>query len=487
MKMHYSEILFFSLSLNILITSSYAHNKNKPHITQHTPTNTTRVLSECNLYMPNYDNDADMKSVKENFDRQTSRRFEEYEERVKDKRQKCKEQCDKEIQKIILKDKIQKSLEEKVEKGCLRCGCGLGGVAASIYNQRNHNSTTHHTLKIPITRLLCECELYELANYDNDPQMKEVMENFIKQTQQRFHDYDDRMKEKRKQCKDRCDKEIQNIILKDKLEKELMDKFATLQTDIQSDSIPTCICEKSLEDKMEKECLKCAQNLGGIVAPSTGVLGEIAALAVNAWKTEAIVAATQEAIAKGTAAGKAAGDIAGLAIVMKEVESQLGVSTLGGQPLEIVFNVKNYADASLISRIIKIEYYESRCGDVITGVKKPFCTFVNERIGYTSVRVRKSFSAYEFIETTVEEAVAEGTQAAETEAAKVAAAKTPEFTTRNIAAVEAATTPYYTPIIASIIAIVVIILIMVIIYLILRYRRKKKMKKKLQYIKLLKE
>ncbi|ETW58827.1 hypothetical protein PFMC_05286 [Plasmodium falciparum CAMP/Malaysia] len=132
MKMHYSEILFFSLSLNILITSSYAHNKNKPHITQHTPTNTTRVLSECNLYMPNYDNDADMKSVKENFDRQTSRRFEEYEERVKDKRQKCKEQCDKEIQKIILKDKIQKSLEEKVEKGCLRCGCGLGGVAASV-------------------------------------------------------------------------------------------------------------------------------------------------------------------------------------------------------------------------------------------------------------------------------------------------------------------------------------------------------------------
>ncbi|EWC78919.1 surface antigen [Plasmodium falciparum UGT5.1] len=132
MKMHYSEILFFSLSLNILITSSYAHNKNKPHITQHTPTNTTRVLSECNLYMPNYDNDADMKSVKENFDRQTSQRFEEYEERIQDKRKKCKEQCDKDIQQIILKDKIEKTLAEKVEKGCLKCGCGLGGVAACV-------------------------------------------------------------------------------------------------------------------------------------------------------------------------------------------------------------------------------------------------------------------------------------------------------------------------------------------------------------------
>ncbi|ETW46264.1 hypothetical protein PFMALIP_05670 [Plasmodium falciparum MaliPS096_E11] len=132
MKMHYSEILFFSLSLNILITSSYAHNKNKPHITQHTPTNTTRVLSECNLYMPNYDYDADMKSVKENFDRQTSQRFEEYEERIQDKRKKCKEQCDKDIQQIILKDKMDKSLAEKVEIGCLRCGCGLGGVAAGV-------------------------------------------------------------------------------------------------------------------------------------------------------------------------------------------------------------------------------------------------------------------------------------------------------------------------------------------------------------------
>ncbi|ETW50313.1 hypothetical protein PFMALIP_01614 [Plasmodium falciparum MaliPS096_E11] len=132
MKMHYSEILFFSLSINILITSSYAHNKNKPYITPHTPTNTSRVLSEYDLYMSNCDNDDDMKSVKENFDRQTSQRFEEYEKRMIKKRKKCKEQCEKDIKQIILKDKIDKSLEEKIEKGCLRCGCGLGGVAACV-------------------------------------------------------------------------------------------------------------------------------------------------------------------------------------------------------------------------------------------------------------------------------------------------------------------------------------------------------------------
>ncbi|SOS81700.1 PIR protein [Plasmodium sp.] len=73
-----------------------------------------------------------MKSVKENFDRQASQRFEEYEERMITQRKKYKEQRDKDIQEIIIKDKIDKSLEEKVEKGCLKCGCGLGGVAASV-------------------------------------------------------------------------------------------------------------------------------------------------------------------------------------------------------------------------------------------------------------------------------------------------------------------------------------------------------------------
>ncbi|ETW29712.1 hypothetical protein PFUGPA_03504 [Plasmodium falciparum Palo Alto/Uganda] len=128
MKLHYTKILLFSLLLNIL-----AHNKNKPYLkTHHTSTTTSRVLRECDLYMPNYDKDPDMKSVKENFDRQTSHRFEEYEERMNENRQKYKEQRDKDIQKIILKDKIENSLAEKVEKCCLKCGCGLGGVAASV-------------------------------------------------------------------------------------------------------------------------------------------------------------------------------------------------------------------------------------------------------------------------------------------------------------------------------------------------------------------
>ncbi|SCM18797.1 PIR protein, putative [Plasmodium sp.] len=127
MKLLYPKILLFSLLLNIL-----SHNKNKPYITTHTPTTTSRVLIECNIYMPNYDNDPDMNSVRENFHKQTEQRIHEYDKLMIKNRRKFKEKCDKEIQKIILEDKVKKSLAEKVEKGCLKCGCGLGGVAASV-------------------------------------------------------------------------------------------------------------------------------------------------------------------------------------------------------------------------------------------------------------------------------------------------------------------------------------------------------------------
>ncbi|CDO61662.1 rifin [Plasmodium reichenowi] len=133
MKLHYSNILLFFLPLNIVVTSYHAHNNNKPSITtHHIPICTSRVLSECDAQSTNYNNNTDIKSVKEKFDRQTSQRFEEYEQRMKDKRQKRKEKRDKNIQEIILKDKMDKSLSEKIEKGCFRCGCGLGGVAASV-------------------------------------------------------------------------------------------------------------------------------------------------------------------------------------------------------------------------------------------------------------------------------------------------------------------------------------------------------------------
>ncbi|SOV75752.1 rifin PIR protein, putative [Plasmodium reichenowi] len=128
MKLQYFKILLFFILLNIL-----ANTHKKPSITaSHIPRYTSRVLSECDTESSIYDKDEEMKSVKERFDDRTSQRFQEYEERMKDKRQRRKEERDKNIQTIIEKDKMDKSLAEKVEIGCLRCGCGLGGVAAGV-------------------------------------------------------------------------------------------------------------------------------------------------------------------------------------------------------------------------------------------------------------------------------------------------------------------------------------------------------------------
>ncbi|SOV74860.1 rifin PIR protein, putative [Plasmodium reichenowi] len=133
MKLHYTKILLFFFPLNILLTLHQVHSKNNPSITtNHTATYTSRILSEGDIQSSIYDKDAEIKSVKEKFDRQTSQRLREYDERLQDKREKRKEERDKNIQEIILKDKMDKSLAEKIEKGCLWCGCGLGGVAASV-------------------------------------------------------------------------------------------------------------------------------------------------------------------------------------------------------------------------------------------------------------------------------------------------------------------------------------------------------------------
>nr|SPJ13303.1 rifin PIR protein,putative [Plasmodium sp. DRC-Itaito] len=129
MNLHCNKILLFFILLNIFV-----YNNNEPHITpHHTPIYTSRLLSEGDTQSSNYDNDPQMRKVLNNFNRRTSQRFHEYDERMKDKRQKRKEERDKNIQKIIEKDKMEKSLTEKVEKGCLRCGCALGGGVLPVW------------------------------------------------------------------------------------------------------------------------------------------------------------------------------------------------------------------------------------------------------------------------------------------------------------------------------------------------------------------
>ncbi|SPJ13158.1 rifin PIR protein,putative [Plasmodium sp. DRC-Itaito] len=300
---------------------------------------------------------------------------------------------------------------------------------------------THHT---QINRSLCECNLY-MPNYDNDPEMKTVMENFDRQTSQRFHEYDERLQEKRQKCKEQCDKEIQKIILKDKLEKQMAQQLTTLETKINTNDIPTCVCEKSLADKVEKNCLRCSYGLGS-VAPTVGLIGSVA---VNQLTKAVMLAAAQKGIEEGVKWGiEGLRDFHGLykLIEVSEIQSLINPTTYAKRMTYVMFtqNIKN-----------------SMC----EGGRNPssmFCSFASHQKPQDFVKAASSIA-----DNAVDMA-----KLTETEAVKAA---------------EPALATYSNAVIASIVTIVVIILVMVIIYLILRYRRKKKMKKKLQYIKLLEE
>ncbi|SOV78336.1 rifin PIR protein, putative [Plasmodium reichenowi] len=316
--------------------------------------------------------------------------------------------------------------------------------------QKIQSITPHHTPShTPTTRLLCECEFYAPVNYDSDPEMKKVMENFNRQTSQRFHEYDERMKTTRQKCKDKCDKEIQKIILKDKLEKQMEQQLTTLETKITTDDIPTCICEKSMADKVEKGCLRCGYGLG-TVAPTVGLIGSVA---IDAWKE----VATASAIDFATKAGIKAG----IAKVIEKIK-------------EISF-VENYLKFIDWSNFINASNYKSIPG--LVEAAKAAKTSTGKACTADSKEI--VCSALSKGETWFTPAVRDGIEVTTTTTESVEKAA--------MGTIQNTTTTSTTAIIASVVTIIVIVLIMVIIYLILRYRRKKKMKRKLQYIKLLEE
>ncbi|SOS81750.1 PIR protein, putative [Plasmodium sp.] len=359
-----------------------------------------------------------------------------------------------------------------------------------VYNKRNHKSTIPlSTPKIPTNRFLCECEFYARSNYDNDPQMKEVMEKFDQQTSQRFEEYEKRMKTTREKCKDQYDKEIQKIVLKDKLEKELMDKFATLQTDIQSDAIPTCVCEKSVAHKMEKFCLNCGVDVGGGVTLSSGVLGGIGEAALYAWKPKALELAIEAALNAGAtkiaAAAEAAGIEAGKKLVIQLLEL-FHIDKLVSGICEKISSARHYNEVLNFVEII-IEKRETLCGATKSTLDTNTCKEIAYNLGTMLRNGNPNLPDRVAVPKVLNGFVAKAKTNANYEAANVSSKIAAEITKEKTSEIAATYASYEIAIIASIVAIVVIVLIMVIIYLILRYRRKKKMKKKLQYMKLLEE
>ncbi|SOV80416.1 rifin PIR protein, putative [Plasmodium reichenowi] len=332
------------------------------------------------------------------------------------------------------------------------------------HSKNKSYTTPHHTPKIPTTRLLCECELYSLANYNNDPQMKKVMQQFENRTSQRFKEYDNRMKTTRQKYKDKCDKEIQKIILKDKLEKQMEQKLTKLETKIDINDIPTCVCEKSLADKTEKICLNCGMNVGGGVTLSSGVLGGISQALISAWKPAAITAAKEAAEKAATALATKAG--------MKAVKLKIeAINTACRTDQGFVNLISIVKESTYNNGEALVEAAKKLIGDAYKLDGGRTTSFYNTVIGMG----KGDFYIGDFGEI--------GKAAHDTNLAS----ETTALTKAKVGAVNTGFESSISSINAAIIAIVIIVLIMVIIYKILRYRRKKKMKKKLQYIKLLEE
>ncbi|KYN93018.1 rifin [Plasmodium reichenowi] len=347
------------------------------------------------------------------------------------------------------------------------------------HNQRNHKITTSHT---QTNRSLCECELYAPVNYDNDRAMKKVMQQFEDRTSQRFHEYDDRMVEKRKQCKEQCDKEVQKIILKDKLEKQMAQHLTTLETKITTDDIPTCVCEKSIAHKVEKGCLKCTQNLGGIVTPSSGVLAGIGEAAISVLKPAALKAAAKYAMKEGAAQGLASGIQAGKEAVIGAFKL-LDIEKLSIGPLDSFFTEGYYINITKLTDVI-FKQRSAMCGVGESTLGEAMCTKINTNLGTIGpYALPDQYAIPKVLKGIVGGAQKTADYVTETTTESVTA----ELTTKNTNLINSIYGSWDTAITASIIAILVIVIILVIIYLILRYRRKKKMKKKLQYIKLLEE
>ncbi|ETW41246.1 hypothetical protein PFNF135_04388 [Plasmodium falciparum NF135/5.C10] len=282
--------------------------------------------------------------------------------------------------------------------------------------------------------------------------MKEVMENFNRQASERFRKYDERVQDKRKQCKEQCEKDLQKIILKDKIEKELTEKLGALQTDIRTEYIPTCVCEKSMAGKTEKICLNCGKTMGA-VAPAWGL---VSGIGYYGWKQ----------YVAGVAA-KAATD-AGVKEAIKGLGNVFKLGELPGLDLTTIVTPSNFNIGSALAQAVQ-NISNVKCVEGAIEDNSNFCLFTS---------TFKSRGTSVFIKLTTEPVV----KVAETSGELASAAQDAVF-------VEAApaTSTLTTAIIASVVSIVLIVLVMITIYLILRYRRKKKMKKKLQYIKLLEE
>ncbi|EWC89555.1 hypothetical protein PFNF54_01626 [Plasmodium falciparum NF54] len=295
--------------------------------------------------------------------------------------------------------------------------------------------------------------------------MKEIMHDFDRQTSQRFEEYNERMNKNRQKCKEQCDRDIKNIILKDKIEKELKQELTTLETNIGTNDIPTCVCDKSVADKVEKTCLKCGGVLGGAV-PELGLLcGYGAYELVKA----AIVAAEKEAIAEGAAAGI----VEGIKIAIKGIKGAFDIDFLSGKTFEEVITGKTFNNSAFVVDKI-LQEYNTMCVSTNAYQGKLFCNY-GSMFGENVDNITA-------ISANAKRAVIKAGEAA----AKTTTETTKVLTAEKTGEVTSTSAIFSNPMVISFIVVVIIVIILLITYLILRYRRKKKNEEKTPIYKIIK-
>ncbi|ETW32864.1 hypothetical protein PFTANZ_06417 [Plasmodium falciparum Tanzania (2000708)] len=175
--------------------------------------------------------------------------------------------------------------------------------------------------------------------------------------------------------------------------------------------------------------------MGG-VAPGWGL---VSGIVYTGWKAAALAAAKKLAAEAGAAMGKAAGDAEGLAIVIKEVESQFRLSTIGVKDLGLVLNGTNYTDVSNITTFIFTKYRGSCFPSAsVPGVPLgpsripvndwPFCSAMSEKLSTKRIYSYTGDSMQEFIKEYVKPIVSQAKTVAEATKTQVTSETTATLT-----------------------------------------------------------
>ncbi|EWC78630.1 rifin [Plasmodium falciparum UGT5.1] len=120
---------------------------------------------------------------------------------------------------------------------------------------------TRSVTKITTSRTLSEFDKYK-NNYDDDPEMKELMKRYNERTAVRLKEYDEQKKKKQKIYKEKKDKDIKEIIVKDKIQKQLTKQLSKLEKITDTDDLFKGKNEKKVATKGKKGRKKNKKTLG---------------------------------------------------------------------------------------------------------------------------------------------------------------------------------------------------------------------------------